>query len=421
MGIMVTIIMNINRKIEVIYNKIYLLLEKLLRISANTIIFFLMARTYSPEEFGEYNYLISLFLIFAAFSTYGFESYLVKVFIEKKFNIKDVLSVAVISRSVTLLFFSFFLILYLYHSGKSSLILITLLLMPFSAFDVFEYYFQSKKNFKLISVIKISVLVLLSSFKLYWISINGDIEYIFLIYFVDFFLSFLIFYLFFKKSSGTPSSKFDISVFKSLFSQTWPLIPSSIALILYMKSDIVMIEAILGSSAVATYSTATKVIEAFYFIAQITMTVAIPTLVTFRNENKRAYIATLRKTLRELLVFASISVLFIILFSNFISERVLDNKYPYFLNVLYTYIPVVFLVYFRVFLTRFLHVENLVKCSLLLHGSTAIINIILNYILIHQFGVVGAALATVISYVLSFFIVFFYYKKLRLKIYRVFK
>jgi len=402
-------------------DKALLLFEKLLRISINTIVFFMMARIFSPEEFGEYNYIIAVSLIITAFSTFGFESYLVKVFVEKRLKLNRVIAVALITRGGVLAILCLFFSAFLYQESKSLFILISIIFIPFSVFDVFVYYFESNRRFKLISIIKIIILIIVSSLKVALIVFDFEIQYLYFAYFFDFFISFLIFYIFYKKDESDSLATYDLSVFKSLVKRTWPLIPSSIALIIYLKSDVVMIKALLGESHVAPYSIAIKIIEAFYFIAQITMTIAVPMLINVRRESKDKYKIKLRRVMKELLLFSLCSIFTALIVSKFVDVYILEYKYPMFLSVLYIYLPVIFLVYFRVFLTRFLHIENLVMCSLLLHTSTAILNIVFNYFLITSYGLNGAALSTVLAYSMSFFIVIAYFKRLRFKLYRVFK
>ena len=57
--------------------------------------------------------------------------------------------------------------------------------------------------------------------------------------------------------------------------------------------------------------------------------------------------------------------------------------------------------------------ENLQIISLKTIFLVAVIDIILNYLLIPKYGIMGAAVATVIAYVLAVYIALFFYKKTR--------
>ena len=65
----------------------------------------------------------------------------------------------------------------------------------------------------------------------------------------------------------------------------------------------------------------------------------------------------------------------------------------------------------RALLSKWLIAERLLKFSLLTQGIGAVSNVILNYIWIPQFGILGAAWATIISYAFSSYVVLWFHHK----------
>ncbi|HBS6199539.1 TPA: polysaccharide biosynthesis C-terminal domain-containing protein, partial [Klebsiella pneumoniae] len=70
-------------------------------------------------------------------------------------------------------------------------------------------------------------------------------------------------------------------------------------------------------------------------------------------------------------------------------------------------------VFMRAVLSKWLVIENMLPFSLVTHISGAIVNIILNLILIPKMGGIGSAIATVISYSISSYFSLFIFKRTR--------
>src|SRR5690606_4156260 len=70
-------------------------------------------------------------------------------------------------------------------------------------------------------------------------------------------------------------------------------------------------------------------------------------------------------------------------------------------------------VFMRMVFSRWIIIENLLVFSVLTHGFGALVNVILNIILIPGMGGVGAAIATLISYAVSSYLALLLLKKSR--------
>jgi len=58
-------------------------------------------------------------------------------------------------------------------------------------------------------------------------------------------------------------------------------------------------------------------------------------------------------------------------------------------------------------------IENVLYFQLMIHGGGALVNVLLNFILIPQFGGKGSAVATLISYATSSYLFLFFYPRSR--------
>ena len=106
-----------------------------------------------------------------------------------------------------------------------------------------------------------------------------------------------------------------------------------------------------------------------------------------------------------------IVAIFITLISSLLINTLYGQEYIFASQVLNIHVWAGVFIFMRALLSKWLIAEGLLKFSLLTDGIAAIINVALNYIWIPQFGIIGAAWATLISYALSSYLVLWFNRK----------
>jgi PST family polysaccharide transporter len=189
----------------------------------------------------------------------------------------------------------------------------------------------------------------------------------------------------------------------ALIRECWPLIFSSLSVMLYMKVDIVMLGKLSGDRSVGIYSAATRLSEGFYFIPMIIASSVAPMLLRARARSAeqymlglfQLYILMVRMSLAIAVLLAVASPLLIgLLFGSDFSEAS---------AVLRLHIWAAIAVFLGVASSQYLINEGLQKLSLCRTLTGLVVNILLNLLLIPHFGAVGAAIATLISYFVATF------------------
>ena len=80
-------------------------------------------------------------------------------------------------------------------------------------------------------------------------------------------------------------------------------------------------------------------------------------------------------------------------------------------SILMIHIWAALFIFMRALFSRWIVIEDVLIFSMITHGSGALLNIVLNYILIPQYGGEGAAYATLFSYATSsYFALLLYFK-----------
>ncbi|HDS4264388.1 TPA: polysaccharide biosynthesis C-terminal domain-containing protein [Klebsiella pneumoniae] len=196
-------------------------------------------------------------------------------------------------------------------------------------------------------------------------------------------------------------------------SKSWWLILSGVAEVLYLKIDQIMLGMINGYSTVATYAVAARLSEAWYFFPTIITASFFPLLILAKKESEEKYKHTLLDLSRKLFFCALIISIFITIIAHTAINILYGEAYAESATILIIHIWASLFVFMRAVLSKWLVIENMLPFSLVTHISGAIVNIILNLILIPKMGGIGSAIATVISYSISSYFSLFIFKRTR--------
>ena len=97
--------------------------------------------------------------------------------------------------------------------------------------------------------------------------------------------------LLFSRRAGFVFSWSDarLAVMSRLLRESWPLAFASLAIVVYMKIDEVMLRQLAGASAVGFYSAATRLTEIWYFVPMALAGSLLPALMRARSQGELAY------------------------------------------------------------------------------------------------------------------------------------
>jgi O-antigen/teichoic acid export membrane protein len=181
-----------------------------------------------------------------------------------------------------------------------------------------------------------------------------------------------------------------------------------------MKIDQVMIGNMLGDSQLGFYSAAVKLSESWYFISMIVSGSVFPAILKTRKKSRELYLERLQM-LYDSFTLVSISIALIItLLAPFIIHIIYGAEYIEAATILSIHIWAGVFVFLGVASSKYLVAENLTKISFYRTIIGAITNVVLNIILIPISGILGAAAATLISYLFSAYIPNLLFKESRI-------
>jgi len=193
----------------------------------------------------------------------------------------------------------------------------------------------------------------------------------------------------------------------------WPLFIGAIMVSLYMRVDQIMIKYYKGLYYLGIYVLVVNLIEKLNFIPTTLVSYLYPRYAKLKTRDE--FVNLTSKIANVILPFMALSVLFCIFFAQDIA-RFFAKSYPVdiftktFIALSFSFIGV----FSGSIFARVDILFDMQKQQTIMLGIMLLINIVLNFLLIPQYHIIGAAIATSVSYCLVTILPYFLMPKMRL-------
>ncbi|MFT7138547.1 MAG: O-antigen/teichoic acid export membrane protein [Sulfitobacter sp.] len=267
----------------------------------------------------------------------------------------------------------------------------------FQTVNVVDYYFQAKVLSKYVAISQAIGLALTSSLKIYLILIGADLFWFGVaISFDALVVAICLGYHYLTKAESWRLWRFSLDTAKRLMSDAWPLLLSAAAVSLYLKIDQIMIRNMLEVDSVGHYAAATRLTEALYFIPVVIAASVFPAVINARSDTV-LFQQRLRR-LYTLLVWMGVAIaLPLALFAGELIQLLYGDPFAPSAGVLVIHAWSSVFVFLGVASSNYLIANNMTMISLYRALLGVIVNVLLNLVLIPQYGIAGAAFATLLA------------------------
>lgn len=399
-------------------NSLLMLGEKVLVLGITFLNGVLLARFGGVEIFGQYSFILSFAALFSPLCVMGVSNVATKYFVKHPQNSHYYYLSGLIVR----LFGSLLFVIagstcfYLLGAQQNLPIFFTLLLMQgFVALYLSECYFLAIQKAKYISLVRVPVFLILGLAKMFVILNSANINTLILLtgaeyVFIGLGSTFLYFYI---GAHQHKKRNIKLSTSLSIFHKSKWLLLSGLAAAIYLKIDQVMLGKLVGNAEVGIYSAATKLSEFWYIFPVIIANAYNPSLIKKKHQGKSIFESYIIRFLSILIFLGIVLTAFTFTFSDIIIKLIYGEGFEKSAGILSVQIFALIFVFQRAVLSKWLVIENLYRFSLLSHGSGAVFNIALNFVLIPLYGSMGAAWATLFSYIFASFLCLYFFRDTR--------
>ncbi|MFL5482638.1 MAG: flippase [Gemmatimonadaceae bacterium] len=188
---------------------------------------------------------------------------------------------------------------------------------------------------------------------------------------------------------------------RGLLKESWPLMFSGIAIMLYMRIDQIMLAQMIGASEVGIYSAALRISEIWYVIPTAIVISVAPSLTEARERSQQLYQERFEQVVRNLAIVAYGVALLVFASGQKIVVLLYGQSFASAGPILTVHVWAAVFVFVGVAGTPWVLNEGLTRIALYRTALGALINILLNVVLIPKYGGLGAATATIISQAIS--------------------
>ncbi|MEH2454336.1 flippase [Nostoc sp.] len=387
----------------IIANTGWLFADRILRMGASLVVGVWVARYLGVQQYGLFNYALAFVSLFSPIFTLGLDDVVVRHIVRQSSNKEEILGttfwlkllggIASVLLAVSTMFF-----LGEHETLKIWLVAILGMAGIFRAADTIELWFQSQVQSKYTVIAKNTAFLLNSVIKIALILTKAPLlafAWVTLAEFAMSAISLLIVYQ--LKGSSLWLWRWNFAAAKTLLKESLPLIFSGFAIMIFMRIDQVMLGQMIGDSEVGVYSAAVRISEIWYFIPAAIVSSVAPAIYAAKEKSESLYYHRIGQLL-SLMTCISLAIAFPMTFlSNKIIMVMFGSGYAEAGPILAVHIWTSLFVFMGLATSPWFIAEGLNHVSL---GKTlfgAILNIILNLLLIPKYAGLGAAIATIIS------------------------
>ncbi len=384
-------------------NTSWLLIEKLLRIFMGLFVTIWMARYLGPEQFGVYSYAFSFVALFGVFSTFGVESLINKELINSPNKSNELLGSAfLICLFGSLLMFTLvvFSISLIRPNNELMLFLVVVFSSAFffKSFEVIRYWFESHVQAKYSSIVFFIGMMTSAIVRVYLILNSAPLlyfAYVVLLESIIVAVGLVISYT--LKANRILNWVFAFQKIKYLIKASAPVMLSGMVAVIFMRIDQLMLGSMLGDESVGIYAAAVRISEGWMFIPGAIAASFFPALLNARKNQYSLYLERTQNLLSFMVIVGVLVAIVISLLASSFITFAFGSEYDKSANVLIIHVwgmvfNAVGIVSFRYFIAEGLQIYSFYRAS-----AGLLINIVLNYVFIPEYGVYGAAISTVIS------------------------
>lgn len=361
------------------------------------------ARYLGPGNFGLISYAGAYVAFFTALCNLGLNSVIIKDFVDHPDEQGEAIGSALVMRLISSVLCAVltFSIVSVVDRGEPLTIAVVVLCSlgaVFQIFETFNFWFQNQYNSKVTSIATLCAYIATSVYKIVLLILGKDVRWFAFATSVDYIVVAIFLWIAYKRHGGEKLS-FSIGKSKALFQSSYHYILSTVMVSVYMQTDKLMLKQMLNENEVGYYATATAICSMWTFVLQAIIDSVFPSILRLKSENQAFY----ERKNRQLYAIVFYVSCFVSLGFFILGRLIVEILYG---EVYLPAVPVLKLVtWYTVF--AFLGVarnawivsEGKQKYLKYMYGCAAVMNVVVNAVMIPWLGAIGAALASLITQV----------------------
>lgn len=368
----------------------------------------ILARMVTTNDYGVINYAASLIAFFTAIGTLGFNGIITQKFSENEDNAGIILGTTILPRFLYSMLAVFILqVIVRISAPNNSLLHIVVLCQSlticFTSLDGIAYWFQYKAQANIVAILRLIGFAISAIWRITVLGVSKSIPAYVFGTSMEIILFMVLLFISYKKNKN-PQFKFNFMILKDMLSTSYPFITSAVLVTIYGQIDKVMLNGMLGSSSVAYYSVAFTLAGAISIIPSALIEGFRPDIMRFSISDKQKFERRMEQLYGIIFWLCTAYCLFITIFAKPIIIILYGDKYLPAVPALSTIVWYTSFSYFGSVNGMYMVANKKISWVQILTLVGAIVNIMLNWVLIPIKGIVGAAIASLLTQIITNFV-----------------
>lgn len=381
------------------------------------VISMLTARYLGPSDFGVINYAAAVVAFVTPIAKLGLTHVLVQEMVYSPESEGKILGSSLVMSLISSVFCIIGVISFSIAtnpSDRETILVCALysLLLISNAFEVIRYWFQAKLISKYTSVVSVIAYLMISVYKVVLLLTKQGVYWFALSNAIDHFVIGIVLLAIYKKKKGQRLS-FSFAWAKRLFNQSKYFILSSMMITIFAQTDKIMLKFMIDEAATGIYAAAIGCASMTSFVFAAIADSLRPTILEHKKVSSPLYETNLCRLYSITIYMALAQSVFMTLLAKPIILILYGSDFIAAVPVLQIGVWFTTFSYLGSARDIWLLAENKQRHLLVINCSGAILNVLLNSLLIPEMGIAGAAIASVATQIFTNFILGFIYKPIR--------
>lgn len=377
-------------------NLIWLLSEKVVRLVVGFLVSIWLARYLGPENFGILAYSLATLMVAQSISKLGLDGIVIRDLSTSK-TPEVLISTTIAMRffTGTLVYLILLLALYIFEDKQTVIIFSMVgLSLVFQNCETIDLYFQSISKNKLSVISKLSSYIIINIIRAACIYFDCPLYIFAILVSVEFAITSIFLFSVYTKLN-LKLVKADFSIAHGLIKESWPFMLSSLASVIYMRVDQIFIKNYLSNEFLGYYSIVVALSSQFHFIPMVFQKIFTPYLSKLKVNNIELYEMRIENLFSLYALIGWLICIPIYYLSDYIVVTLYGPSYSPSVDVLKIYIFTNFFIMMGMGQTIWMTIERKSKLSLKRTIFGLIVCLIMNLLLVPEYGLIGAAISSV--------------------------
>lgn len=390
---------------------------KIIKMFLTLIVTMITARYLGPANYGLINYASGLVAFTLPIMKLGIDAIMVYEFVQYPKESGKIIGTSMVMNFISAVICLLGIIIFsnIVNAGEIDTIIVCSLyglILIFQAFEMIQYWFQAKLLSKYSSIVMVisyfvlslaQILILVLKLNIYIFAFSYSIEYII--------ISVLLIIIY--KKMNNDSISFSLEICKRLFSKGRYYIVSSMMVTIFAQTDKIMLKLMNNNDAVGYYSAGVTCAGMISFVFAAIIDSMRSTIFESKKSSEEEFEEKMI-VLYNIIIYGSIIVSIVIcLFAPIIVNILYGKQFNETIGVLRIIVWYTTFSYLGTIRNIWILAENKQKYLWIINFAGAILNIIINLILIPSLGIIGAAVASLITQIFTNVIVGYIIKPIR--------